>query len=304
MKMSSLTLQNIKDMIPLQLTGRYSSTDFPANAFNEISQHLEKYADTDYMTAEMIIPQENGITDYALNDRVRQPRGLYLIPTDLPLDANRHVVVTGDAQASYPDIHPDKANPIRFDQFGNTLRVYQTPSVEEPIHTEDRTIVDATGSTTQKIYDVGSSSPLEEDEQLRGKAIIITQANGNVDHLIIADNDDDNSYARVNGEMTDTPEAGTVYSIYNNFWIFEYAIYLPRLSALSDSINVPLDFEAVYKWGMFWKYYAQEGENKVEIDRYQNMFEKEAMRFTSDQNRFRSDNKITIPRAIPNMFPS
>lgn len=303
MKLSTLTLQKLKDMVPRQLTGRYSVEDFPASIFNEISAHLEKYADTNYMTDEMIIPQENGITRYRLDDRVRQPRGLYEIPKDGTLNASRHVVVAGNAHQSIPSLHPDKSNPIRFDQFGNDLVINHSPAVSFSIHTDSRNIVDSTGSTTKKLFDVDASGPLDEDENLRGKGIIVTHDNGDVDHLIIAENNSTENSLRVNGEMSVAPNDNTVYSIYNDFWILEFTIYLPTVSALGDSLNIPKDFEQVYRWGMFWYYYAQEGENKVEIDRYQNLFEQEKSRFCSDQNRFRSDNFITVPRDVPRLFP-
>ncbi len=303
MKLSTKTLQNLKDEIPRQLTGPYSEEDFPVEKFNEISAHLEKYCDTNYLTAEIIIPMEDQITDYPLDDKVRQVRGLYTIPTGGVLDANGQVVTASSVSSVPASTHPDKDNPIRFDVFGNILRIGFVPSTSEPIFEDSRTINDATGSTLLKLYDVGGGSPLDTDENLRGKAIIITYNSGVVDYLIIATNDGDDEYIRVNGQMSEIPDTNTVYSIYNDFFVLEYTVYLPTISLLTDTIDVPVDFESVYKWGLYWKYYAQEGENKVEIDRYQKLFEQEAMRFASDQNRYRSDNFITIPRSIPRMFP-
>ena len=307
MKMSTVTLEGLKDNIPLQLTGRYQQTKFPIQAFNDISQHLEKYADTRYMTAQLILPWQNGITDYLLDDRIRQVRGIYLLPNDLPLDANRRVVVSGVNQAGFPSVTPDKLNPIRFTELGNILRINHVPAADTPIHTDGRDILDSTGSTIQKLFDVDASGPLAVDENLRGKAIIITHASGAIDDLIIAASDNVENSLTVNGVMKEVPTDDTVYSIYNNYYIVEYAIYLPsrdvNTGVLTGVIGVPKDFESVYKWGMFWKYYAQEGENNTEIARYQKLFEEEAGRFASDQNRFRSDNFITYARPVPRMFP-
>ena len=265
MKQSTLTLQNLKDKIPLQLTGRYSLEEFPVAKFNEISSHLEKYCDTQFLTNEMIIPMVDGVSDYVLSDLVRQPRGLYIIPLGGVLDANGQVVTANSVSHTPASISPDKSTPIRIRLLGNRMRIDAVPSVSEPIHTDARTIVSSTGSTISKLYDVDATGPLSVDENLRGKAIVITHATGEVDHLIIANNDSTGNYVRVNGEMSVIPDNSTIYSIYNDFWILEYVIYMPKLAALSDTIGVPTDFESVFQWGMYWKYYAQEGENKIEI---------------------------------------
>lgn len=308
MKMSTLSLEALRDSIPLQLVGRYDKRKFPIQAFNDITQHLEKYADTRYMTAQLILPWQNGITDYPLDERIRQTRGIYLLPNDLPLDANRHVVVSGTNQAGFPSVTPDKLNPIRFTELGNILRINHVPAAEEPIHVDNRFVADATGSTLQKLFDVDPSGPLAIDENLRGKGIIITYDDGTIDDLIIAASDNTENSLTVNGVMSQVASLSTHYSIYNNYYIVEYVIYLPRrditTGILTGPIGVPQDFEAVYKWGMFWKYYAQEGENNSEINRYQALFLEEASRFASDQNRFRSDNFITYARPVPRMFPN
>jgi len=137
---------------------------------------------------------------------------------------------------------------------------------------------------------------------LQGKAIVITHSASVIDHRIIADSSESEQSITINGEMSAAPTTATVYTIYNNFWVLEFAIYLPTLTAITDVIGVPQDFEEVYRLGLFWQYYAQEGENKVEIDRYQKLFDDEKMRFCSDQNRFRSDNNFMQPRTIPNIF--
>jgi len=307
MKMSTLSLEALRDSVPLQLVGRYDKRKFPIQAFNDITQHLEKYADTRYMTAQLILPWQNGITDYPLDERIRQTRGVYLLPNNLPLDANRHVVVSGNNTAGFPSVTPDKLNPIRFTELGNVLRINHVPAADTPIYVDNRTILDSTGSTIQKLFDIDLTGPLSVDEDLRGKAIIITHASGVIDDLIIAASDNVENSLTVNGVMSEIPSNTSTYSIYNNYYVIEYVVYLPRRDVitgiLTGPIGVPQDFESVYKWGMFWKYYAQEGENNSEINRYQQLFLEEASRFASDQNRFRSDNFITYARPVPNMFP-
>lgn len=314
MKMSVQTLQQLRDLVPRHLIGRRNNDTFPQEVFNNTSAHLEKYCDTDYMTEQMIIPMVDGITRYKLDDRVRQTRGLYTIPLDGILNASRRVVVAGNRQSAFPNIHPDKSNPIRYDQEGNFIKISRSPAVDEPILVENQTKGAGVGSTLSTLIDTNTGSPLLVDQSLRGKGAIVTNfafpsgAVTTVDHLIIASNNSTAGSMTFNGEMSQIPVNpngnGTRYSIYNNFWILEYAIYLPRLSALTDVIGVPQDFEEVYRWSMVYQYYLQDGENTAEINRYERKFDQEIMRMCSDQNRFRSDNKITVPRPVPRPFPS
>jgi len=304
MLLSTKTIGDLKNRIPRQLTGRYHATKWPIDRFNEISSHLEQYCDIDYMTAQMIIPMEDKINRYKLDNKVRQVRGLYLIPS-----ASAVAFPSGTSNGNYlPEVSPDKENTIRFDQFGNFIDIQNIPSVSDPIFTSSRLVLLDTGSTLKKLFDIeAGGSPLDTKTNLRGKGVVVTHSTGAVDHLIIADSDGTEMSLTVNGEMSAIPDLNTVYSIYNDFWVMEYAIYLPRLDvdgALTQTIDVPIDFEEVYRTGLFWHYYTQEGENKVEIDRYQKLFDEQKSRFTSDQVRFRSDNKITIPRSIPSFFPS
>lgn len=282
MKASAKTLQNYLDLIPLVLKVRYG-TPFAVQAANEILSEVEQLCDADYFVGETGLLLLEGRTNYPLADSVRHVKGVYGV--------------------ALGDVVPDKAHAVKHEIQGSTIRLEEVPLLDEQ---EDiaGTVPAGAPSDTSVLFDDTAGkldSALEEDE-LQGCLLRVTHASGAVEYRILRGNTPDDFTANINGELAALAALGDTYLITANFFIIEHQRYLTRLAAATSVVDLPQDFENLFRAGLTWKYNHQADTLSKETKQWGERYASLLNNFRVDASKIRGTSVRNSPRSMPSLF--
>lgn len=281
MKASTKTLQNHLDLVPRTLVGRYMPA-FGVACGNEILADLEQACDPDVFVGETGLVLLEDVLDYALPATVRNVKGLY-------------PVAAGDC---IPD--RDHAYPHRV--VGDSLRLLEafTFSDDEDI---SGTVAASPPADLTAVYDTtaGKLDTLEDDELL-GRLIRVTHASGVVEYRILKGNTPASFTADINGSLRAQAAAADAYLITPNFLIIEHNRYLTRLTAATETVDIPQDFEFLFRAGLAWKYNLQADQLSRETKTWGDTYADQLQNFRIDTTKARGTAIRNQPRSMPPLF--
>ncbi len=287
MKASAKTLQNFVDLLPLVLARRYAPL-FAVAAANEILAEVEQSCDPDYFSVETGLLVLEGITDYTLPATVRAIRGVY-------------GVLAGD-------VVPDKNHPVTHELHRNTLRLLSLPVVSDNDDISG-TVSVSPPSDLRKVYDAtaGKLDTALDDDELKGRLVRVTHLTGTVEDRILAGNTAADKTADLNAELAALAVAGDAYLITDNFLIIEHNGYLTRFpgtgnAPLSPVVDLPQDFEFLFRAGLTYKYHLQADALSKETDSWRTQYAEQLQTFRIDTTKARGTSTRNQPRSIPSIF--
>lgn len=284
MNPSVRTLGNIIDMLPLVLARRYVKEVFGVNAANEVISEIEQLCEPDYFVGESGLLLRAGVTNYPLPSSVRQIKGLYEVPAG--------------------DVVPDKDHAIDHSLQGNTLRL------AEPIALTDDdditgTVPASPPSDLTVVYDTAKfGSTLVSEDELAGRLVKLTHAAGTVEYRVLKGNTPDDFTADINGELAAQAAAGDTYLITSNFLIIEHTRYLSRFPSgtVATVIDLPQDFEYLFRSGLFFKYNSQADTLSKETTFWKNEYAAQMGNFVADTTKIRGTSVRNSGRSLPSLF--
>lgn len=285
MKASTKTLQNMLEYIPLLLRGRYG-TPLAVQFSNEVLGEMEQVCDADHFVGETGLLLVEGVTDYPLDAAVRHVKGIYAV------------------QAG--DVIPDKHHPVGHELIGTMLRLEAVPTLTGD---EDITGTVPAGAPASKavLFDDTAGkldSALEEDELL-GRLVKVTHAPGasqTVEYKVLKGNTPDDTTADVNGELAALAAQGDTYLITSNFLIIEHQRYLTRVTGASSVLDIPQDFENLFRFGLTWKYHLQADKLSKETRQWGEDYNALLNNFRIDATKHRGTAVRNSPRSMPRLF--
>jgi len=281
-KASSKTLRNYLDLIPLVLKVRYG-TPFAVQATNELLAEIEEVCDADYFVGETGLLLLEGRTDYRLADSIRHVKGVYGV------EAGKVV--------------PDKNHPVDFEIQGSKLRLAEPPTLDEGEDISGTVPVGAPADTSVVFDDTAGKldSTLEEDALL-GRLIRVTHASGAVEYALLRGNTPDDFTANLNGELAAVAAQGDTYLITPNFFIIEHQRYLTRVTTDTSVVDIPQDFENLFRAGLTWKYNLQADKLSKETVSWGQQYGSLLNSFRVDLSKSRGTAVRNSPRSMPRLF--
>ncbi len=282
MKASTATLGDVLDLLPLTLARRYDKGRFGAKAANEVLSEIEQQCDPDLFVGESGLILLEGVTDYRLPDSVRQIKGLYVVPAG--------------------DVVPDRDHPVAHQFLGNKLRL------EEPWTLSDDADISGTVSASPpsdktQVYHTSLFAALEEDALVSYLARV-THASGSVEYAILKGNS--TTAALVNGELAAQAVAGDSFLITTNFLLIEHQRYLARFTpgdaALTTVLDLPQDFEYLFRCGLFLRYHSQSDSLSKETKFWAEEYATQLAKFSIDTSKPRGTSTRNSARSIPSLF--
>lgn len=284
MRASARTLQNFLDLIPASLARRYNPSLFGVGAGNEVLSEIEQACDPDLFIGETGLLLSSGVTDYALGSSVRHVKGLYGV---------------ADGEAA-----PDTGHPIAHSIVGNKIRLSSEPTLSSEADITG-TVDSGAPSDLSKVYDntAGILNTLQADA-LKGRLIRVTHtATGVVEDRILKGNTPGSFTADINGVLDSLAVVGDTYLITANFLVLVHNRYVRRLTATTDVVDVPLDFEFLFRAGLTHKYYLQADSLSKETKQWEDKYAEQMQLFRIDTTKPRGTSIRNSPRSIPSLFP-
>lgn len=287
MKYSTLTLEEAVDFLPRTLRQRYSGGAFAWKAGNVILADFEKELEDHYFIGEVALLLESGVTDYVLDPAIRHLRGAYqVIPSIGPT--------------------PYRPQPLKFIQQEQSIR-FDTPPLISSDDASDITGTVPMGGpgTLDTLFDntVGKlDTTVLDDDALAGRLVRLTHTvGGAVEWKLLRGNTVADYTANVNGAFAALAAVGDTYLITANFYMLEVVKYLTKLSAITDILPIPTDWEACFMAHLRYRYEAQSEEGSQNTAFWFREYRRELNTIKSD-NRHRGDTPQKRPRAIPPFF--
>lgn len=281
MKASSLTLGDVLNLLPLTLKRRYDPAKFAPGAANEVLADIEK-CDSDLLVGETGILLVEGVTDYRLPDSVRQIKGLYLVPAG--------------------DVVPDIGHPVAHEFFKDRIRLAETPTMSDDDDISGTVSISAPSDKTL-LYHLTAFADLDEDA-LISRLAKVTHANGVVEYAILKGNS--TTEANINGELVALATAGDTFLVTSNYMLLQHQRYLARVptGAAADAtvIDIPQDFDYLFRAGMFFRYHAQSDSLSKETKFWEAEYLNELEKFNVDTSKGRGTTTRNAPRSIPTLF--
>ncbi len=284
MKPSTMTLDDALGLLPRTLRQRYSGGAFPWKAANLVLADFEKELEDHYFIGEVALLLLDGVTDYELDPVIRHLRGIYqVLPTISPT--------------------PYRMQPIKFVQQENSIRFDNTPVLSDD---DDITgTVPAPGSFEyDKVFDdtVGNlDDTVLSDDGLAGRLLRVTHLDATVEWKLLRGNTVADYTANINGALTAFAATGDSYLITANFYMMEVVKYLTKLTALTDVLPIPQDWEACFLAHLRYRYEAQSEEGSDTTGFWFREYRRELNTIKAD-NRHRSDTPQKRPRSVPPFF--
>lgn len=284
MKASAKTLQNFLDLLPLVLARRYGPA-FAVAAASEVLAEMETACDPDFFTGETGLLLASRTTTYRLPDSVRHIKGLY-------------GVAAGEAI-------PDRGHPVAHQVLNGFLRLDSEPTISEDDDISGTVAVGAPADQSL-LYDdtAGNLDGLEEDE-LRGRLARVTHASGVVEYRLLAGNDPAAYTATLDGPLAALAAAGDAYLVTANFLVIEHQRYLARpteAAIRTAAIDVPQDFENLFRAGLTWKYHLQADSLSKETRTWGEQYALLMSNFRIDTSKVRGTATRNSPRSLPSLF--
>lgn len=287
MKASTKTLQNFVDLLPLVLARRYQPA-FTVAVANEVLSEIEQACDPDHLVAETGLLLLENVTDYVLPASVRVVRGIY-------------GVIAGD-------VVPDKNHPVAHEVHRNTLRLAEPPILSETADISGTVSIGAPADKTL-VYDstAGKLDTALDDDELQSRLIKVTHANGTIEYRILSGNTPADKVANINGELDALAVAGDTYTITDNFFIIEHLGYLSRFpgtgsTPLAVTVDIPQDFEFLFRAGLTAKYHLQADSLSREADEWKKTYAEQLQTFRIDTTKARGTATRNQPRSLPSLF--
>ena len=287
MKNSILTLEDAVDFLPRTLRQRYSGGGFAWKAGNVILADFEKELEDHYFIGEVALLLTSGVTDYVLDPTIRHLRGAYqVIPSIGPT--------------------PYRPQPLKFVQMENFIRFDTAPLISSDDDADITGTVQGGGpATLDTLYDntLGQfDATVLDDDALAGRLVRLTHTvSGAVEWKLLRGNTVADFTANVNGEFLALAVAGDTYLVTANFYMLEVVKYLTKLTALTDVLPIPTDWEACFMAHLRYRYEAQSEEGSQNTAFWYREYRRELNTIKSD-NRHRGDTPQKRPRAIPPFF--
>jgi hypothetical protein len=190
--------------------------------------------------------------------------------------------------------------------MGNTLRLSAVPVLTED---EDITGTVPVGAPASKavLYDntAGKLDSALEEDALLGRLLKVTHAPGasqTVEYKVLKGNTPEDFTADVNGELAAVAAQGDAYLITSNFLIIEHQRYLTRVTGTSSLIDIPQDFENLFRHGLIWKYHLQADKLSKETRQWGEDYNALLNTFRIDATKHRGTTVRNSPRSMPRLF--
>lgn len=283
MQASTKTLDNMIAQLPLVMQRRYDPNVLGVALANEILGEIEREVEADFLVKEFGILTKTGVTDYVLPGTVRQIRGLYPVPAG--------------------DVYADKDDPQDFEVRGSTLRLVELPTISSDADISG-TVTSSPPADKSKVYDatVGKlDQTVLTTNKLISRLIKVTHANGTIEWRVLKGNTpaSGNGTADINGELDAQAAAGDAYLISKNFLVLEAVKYFTRLTVSTGVLDIPQDFELLFRAGLHHRYHMQSDELSTEAKAWGEQYYAQLQKYGADVTRIRGTAQRNKPRSMP-----
>lgn len=280
MKASTIALSGLLNLLPKILRQRYDDTLFGVPKGNSVIGDIEKKCDAEDYKGEYPLILLDGITDYVYNTAIRHFRGIYQVAADA--------------------IIPDRGNPITFEIIGKALRLAKEPLVDD---TDDisSTVTGPVGAALDRFEDdvAGVLDDLSDNE-LRSSICKYTRlADNSVVYRTVAGNDASSTYVLLNGELPVLPAVGDTYEIIWNYYLIDAVNYITRLAAITDTVDIPQDWEELFVCGLRYYYEKQADQASNGTTLAKAAYNEQIKMFQADEFRKIGAQPKPVPRDIP-----
>jgi|GEM_PF-6815042 len=253
MQWSSLTLNDVIKGLPKRLQ-HYDAAVFGKQVANGILSDIEKLCDPDFLVKQSALFLQDGVTDYASPDSsLRKIRGIFAVNDG--------------------EVIPNREDPVDYSEMGKTIRLLSVPTLSAV--DDILGVVDAGGpSSLVKVFDnTAGILDVLEDNILRGRLCSLTHTGTSVvENRIITGNDPAAFTISLNGNLDALALGGDTYTVTYNYLIIEFSRYLTRFTALTDVLDLPMDFEKAFRSGVIYYYYLQADEESDETKRWEKIY--------------------------------
>lgn len=279
MRNSTLTLQSVVSSFPVRARAGVNDV-FAISNGNEVYGEIETLCDPDFLVRESAILLKDGVTDYALPDAsIRKIRAILPVPSG--------------------EILPDRTAPIPFKELGSRIRLSLIPRLSSTV--DFTGTVDAGGpGSLDSVFDntPGVLDTITEDS-LIGRLCRVTHANGVVENRVIAGNVATSTIIELNGPLDTVAAAGDTYLVTDNFVILEFSRYITRLTGMSSVLDVPVEFEALFRAGLLARYFRSQDELSEDSQRWENAYENLKKQVRRDVSTQPSISLVRRPAPLP-----
>lgn len=284
MKPSVKTLKNFVDLLPLVLAKRYDANTFGPAIANEVLSEVEQSCDPEYFTGETGLLLLSGVTDYPLPDSVRQIKGLYQVPDG--------------------EVVPDRGHPIPHQALNRIIRIETDLSISNNADISGAVSASPPASKSN-VYNTSLLGSAVTANKLAGRLIKVTHiADSSIEYRILKGNTPSSFTADINGELNSLAVASDTFLITSNYLIIEHNRYLNRFPTGSATaiLDLPQDFEYLFRCGLFFKYHAQSDNLSKEASFWGNEYAKQLNLFLIDTTKPRSTSNRNPGRSLPRLF--
>lgn len=253
MRNSTLTLQSVVDSFPQRARVGFSNL-FAVSNGNEVFGEIETLCDPDFLVRESALLLRDGVTDYALPDSsIRKIRGIMSVPAG--------------------EVTPDRSAPIPFQELGQRVRLGATPRVSSSADITGTVDAGGPGDLDTVFDNTAGILDAVEDDALLGRLCRVTHANGVIENRIITGNAVVGTIIELNGPLEAVAAVGDTYLVTDNYVIVEFSRYITRLTAMTSVLDIPVEFEALFRAGLLARYFRSQDELSEDAVKWENAYE-------------------------------
>lgn len=263
MRPSSLTLTSLVASFPKRVTSGADIATFGVAQANAVFSEIEKLCDPDVLVAESAILLQDGVTDYAApSTAIRKIRGIYGV--------------------NQGEVAPNRERPVPFQELGTRIRLPNSISLSGNDDIQ-RTVSAGAPSDLNLVFDnTAGYLDAQTDNSLIGRLCIVTHATAVAEYRIICANDQAGTLVTLNGNLNAVAAVGDAYKITSNFLIIEYSRYITRLTAASQTLDIPIDLEDCFAAGLKFRYYLNQDEADEQAKKWEGIYNAKKKEIKSD----------------------